>query len=111
MDITLPTVPAGVLTLLALAAPFVQAIIQRPSWSPAVKKVLAVVLAIVLTAVVLAFYYVYTGEVIPAWPAMVLLAIGVAQVSYTLVTKSPASAIERRINPGLSLRRDLRDRP
>ena len=99
MDITLPTIPAGVLVLLAIAAPYVQALIQRPSWSATVKKVVAVVLAIVLTAVVLLFYYVYTGDTVPAWPVLVLLAIVVAQASYTLVTKNTASALERRTSP------------
>jgi len=95
MDITLPTIPAGVLVLLAIAAPYVQALIQRPTWSPIVKKILAVVLAIALTAAVLLFYYVYTGDTVPAWPALVLLAIVVAQASYALVTRNTATALER----------------
>lgn len=99
MDITLPTIPAGVLVLLALAAPYVQALIQRPTWSAAVKKVVAVAVAIVLSAVVLAFYYVYTGDTIPAWPVLILLAIVVAQASYTLVTKNTATALEQRTSP------------
>lgn len=108
MDITLPTIPAGVLTLLALAAPYLQALIQRPTWSPAVKKVAAVVVAVVLTAAVLLFYYLYTGDTVPAWPVLVLLAIVVAQASYTLVTRRTASALEQRFNPGVTLRRDRR---
>ncbi len=108
MDITLPAIPAGVLVLLALLAPYLQALVQRPSWSPIVKKILAVVLAIVLTAVVLAFYYAYTGDTIPDWPVLVLLAIVVAQASYALVTKTTAAAVERTFNAGTSLRRDLR---
>lgn len=99
MDITLPTIPAGVLVLLAVAAPYVQALIQRPSWSPTAKKVIAVVLAFVLTAVVLLFYYVYTGDAVPAWPVLVLLAIVVAQASYTLITKNTATRLERRTSP------------
>lgn len=99
MDITLPTIPAGVLVLLALAAPYVQALIQRPTWSPTVKKIIAVAVAIVLTAVVLAFYYVYTGDTIPAWPVLILLAIVVAQASYTLLTKNTATTLEHRTAP------------
>lgn len=99
MDITLPTIPAGVLVLLALAAPYVQALIQRPTWSATVKKVVAVAVAIVLTAVVLLFYYVYTGDTVPAWPVLILLAIVVAQASYTLVTKNTATALEQRTSP------------
>lgn len=96
MNIELPSIPAGVLVLLGLLAPYVQALIQRPEWSAAVKKWVAVAVAVVLTAVVLAFYYVYTGDVVPAWPVLVLLALVVAQASYTLVTKSTASALEQR---------------
>lgn len=95
MEISLPTIPAGVLVLLALAAPYVQAIIQRPEWTPTVKKVLSIALSVALTAVVLAFYYVYTGDVIPAWPVLVLLAVVVAQASYALVTKNTAQAVEK----------------
>jgi predicted membrane metal-binding protein len=108
MNIELPAIPSGVLVLLALLAPYLQALIQRPKWSPTVKKILAIVLAIILTAVVLAFYYVYTGDVVPAWPALILLAIVVAQASYALVAKSSATVIEQTFNPGTTLRRDLR---
>lgn len=107
MDITLPTIPAGVLVLLAIAAPYVQALIQRPKWSPMAKKIIAVVLAIVLTAIVLAFYYVYTGDTVPAWPVLILLAIVVAQASYTLVAKSTASALEQRTSPTITVHESL----
>lgn len=113
MDITLPTIPAGVLVLLALLAPYLQAFIQRPSWRPWVKRALAIILAIILAAVVLAFYYVYTGDVVPTWPALVLLAIVVAQASYAMVTRDTAAKVERTLNAGSNvggktLRRDLR---
>lgn len=96
MNIELPTIPAGVLVLLALAAPYVQALIQSPKWSPTVKRILAIFIPIVLTAIVLAFYFVYTGDTVPAWPALVLLAIVVAQASYALITKNSAGELERR---------------
>lgn len=99
MDITLPTIPAGVLVLLGLLAPYVQALIQRPAWSPTVKKVVAVAVALLLTGIVLWFYYVYTGETIPAWPVLVLLVVVVAQASYAMVTKASASALEQRTSP------------
>ncbi|MFD8770325.1 hypothetical protein [Microbacterium oxydans] len=101
MNIELPTIPAGVLVLLALAAPYVQALIQRPKWSPTVKRILAVVIPIVLTAIVLAFYFVYTGDTVPAWPALVLLAIVVAQASYALITKNSATELEQRTSPAV----------
>lgn len=99
MNIELPAIPAGVLVLLALLAPYMQALIQRPEWSAAVKKAVAIVVAFVLTAVVLAFYYVYTGDAVPDWPVLVLLTIGVAQLSYAMVTKSTASVLEQRTSP------------
>jgi len=96
MNIELPPIPAGVLVLLALLAPYLQALVQRPAWRPWVKKVISVVVAFVLTAVVLAFYYVYTGDTVPAWPVLVLLAVVVAQASYALITKRTAAAIEQK---------------
>lgn len=103
MNIELPTIPAGVLVLLALVAPYVQALIQRPTWKPAVKKIVSVALALVVTAIVLWFYYVYTGDVVPAWPALALLAIVVAQASYALVTKSTATAVEQATSPTITV--------
>lgn len=111
MDITLPTIPAGVLVLLALVAPYAVAAINgalpfiRKPWQ---KKLVAVVVSLVLTAVVLAFYFVYTGDTVPDWPVLVLLAIVVAQTSYSLVTKQTATAVERSVEAGVTLRRDLR---
>ncbi|MFF3029157.1 hypothetical protein [Microbacterium sp. NPDC057944] len=112
MDITLPTIPAGMLVLLGLLAPYVVGIlngalpfVQKP-WQ---RKTLAIIFAVVLAGVVLAFYYAYTGDVIPQWPVLVLLAIVVVQASYALIAKSTASALEQRFTPGASLRRDRKD--
>lgn len=100
MNIELPTIPAGVLVLLALVAPY--AVGALNGWLPFIKKpwqkkAVSVVVSVVLTAAVLAFYYVYTGDVVPQWPVLVLLAIVVAQASYALVTKGTASAVERAV--------------
>lgn len=104
MNIELPTIPAGVLVLLALVAPYAVAALN--GWLPFIrkpwqKKAVSVVVSAVLTAAVLAFYYVYTGDVIPQWPVLVLLAIVVAQASYALVTKGTASAVERAASPNV----------
>ncbi|MGF3056136.1 hypothetical protein [Microbacterium sp. YY-01] len=96
MDITLPAIPAGVLVLLGLVAPYAQALLQHPDWTPTAKKIASVALAFVLTGVVLVFYYVYTGDTVPAWPTLVLLAWAVAQASYAMVTKPSASKLESR---------------
>ncbi|WP_295034583.1 hypothetical protein [uncultured Microbacterium sp.] len=111
MDITLPTIPAGVLVLLALVAPYaigalngVLPFVTKP-WQ---KKVLAVLFAVVLGAAVLAFYFVYTGDTVPNWPTLLLLGVVVVQASYALFTKSSASAVEAKVTPGETLRRDQR---
>lgn len=117
MNIELPTIPAGVLVLLALVAPYAVAVLN--GWLPFIKKpwqkkAVSVGVSTVLTAAVLAFYYVFTGDVVPQWPALVLLAIVVAQASYALVTKNTANAVEQAVSPTITvyespLRRDLRD--
>ena len=94
MPIELPAIPAGILTLLALLAPYAIAIINRPHWSAPAKKVVSIVVAVVLAVIVLTGYYLYTGDVVPSWPALVLLAILVVQASYSLVTRSTAKRIE-----------------
>lgn len=111
MDITLPTIPAGALMLLALFAPYVIGALNgvlpfiTKAWQ---KKALAIAVAVILAVVVLAFYYVYTGDALPEWPVLVLLAIVVVQASYALITKPTASAVERRFTSGETLRRDIR---
>ncbi|WP_100811802.1 hypothetical protein [Microbacterium sp. BR1] len=99
MDITLPAIPAGALVLLAFFAPYAQAIIQRPEWPAKWKKVVTVAVAVVLTVIVLAFYYFMTGDVVPAWPVFVILAITVAAASYALITKPSATALEIATSP------------
>ncbi|MGO4488138.1 hypothetical protein [Microbacterium sp. 2RAF4] len=111
MDIVLPTIPAGVLVLLALFAPYVIGVLNGVLpfiTKPWQRKALAIVVAVVLALVVLAFYFVYTGDVLPDWPVLVLLAVVVVQASYALITKPTASVVERRFTPGETLRRDTR---
>lgn len=108
MDISLPAVPAGALVVLALVAPYLQAIIQNDRWSPTAKKVLAIVLPAVLAGAALTFHFAYTGDPVPEWPVLVLLVVAVAQASYALFSKSSAKALEQKINPGTTLRKDLR---
>lgn len=98
MDITLPAIPAGALVLMAFFAPYAQALIQKPAWPSSWKKWITVAVSIVLTVVVLLFYYLVTGDTIPAWPVFVLLAITVASASYALVTKGTASQLEQRVH-------------
>lgn len=112
MDINLPAVPAGVLTLLALFAPYVIAIINRPAWSGTTKRVVAVAASVVLAAVILLFYFAFTGEPVPHWGTLILLFVVVAQASYALLAKPSAEKVEDAtadwFEPGTGLRRDRR---
>lgn len=111
MDITLPTIPAGLLVLMALFAPYASAALNGALsfvTKPWQKKAVAIVIALLLTAIVLVGYYVTTGDTIPDWPVLVLLAIVVAQASYALVTKSTATVVEHKAETRALLRRDLR---
>lgn len=111
MDITLPTLPAGMLVLLTFFAPYAVGALNgvlpfvKKSWQ---KKLVAIVVAVVLAAIVIVGYYLLTGDALTQWPAMVLLAIVLVQASYALVTKDAATSIEHRTETSALLRRDLR---
>ena len=97
MNLEIPTAPAGVLVLLAFFAPY--AIGALNGALPFVKtaaqrKLVTVIVAVLLAGIVLAFYYLITGETIPQWPALVLLALVVISASYALVTKTSAAKLE-----------------
>lgn len=94
MEIDLPTIPLGVLTLLSLFAPYAVALINQPSWPAKWKRAVAIIVAVLLAAVVLALYYLLTGDVLPEWPWLILLAIVVSQASYALLLKPSASTLE-----------------
>lgn len=95
MDITLPSIPAGITVLLALLAPYAAAIINNPRWPSSARKLVSIVVSIVLAGIVMAGYYVTTGDLLPDWPALVLLAIVVMQASYALLVKQSAAKLER----------------
>ena len=97
-DVVIPVAPAGVLTLLAFFAPY--AIGAANGFLPFVtkpwqKKLVSVTVSLVLAAVVMVFYYALTGAPIGSWGVFALLAIGVVQISYGLVTKPSAKAVEQ----------------
>ncbi|MBU3995726.1 MAG: hypothetical protein KKF42_08145 [Actinobacteria bacterium] len=94
MNIALPAIPAGILTLLAFFAPYAIAIINHPSWDPKWKRLVAIVVSIILSLVVMALYYVMTGDIIPQWPVLLLLAVVVTQAAYALVLKPSAKSVE-----------------
>lgn len=105
MEINLPVIPAGILTLLSLLAPYVIAIINRPTWSASTKRVVSVAASVILAAVVILGYFWYTRDVVPDWPVLILLAIVVVQASYALVTKDAGAArVEARTDGGFAAR-------
>ena len=95
MEIVIPVIPAGVLTLLAFFAPFAIAIINHPGWKAGSKRLVAIVTSIVLGLVVLGFYYLLTGDTPPGWPWLILLTIVVTQATYALLRKT-VSEVEGR---------------
>ncbi len=91
MEIQIPAIPAGVLTLLSVLAPYAIALINHPSWPAGSKRVVAIAVSFVLTVVVLAGYFVMTGDLIPQWPVLLLLGIVVSQAAYTALWPSVKS--------------------
>jgi len=100
MDIEIPAVPVGVLVLLNFFAPYAIAVVTNPRWPAAQKKVVAIVVSLVLAAAVLLVAFLGFGLPIPAWPALLLLAVVVSQASYALVTKNTADATARAVGVG-----------
>lgn len=93
MEINLPVIPTGILTLLSFFAPYAVALINSPKWKPGSKRLVAVTVSIVLALAVLVLYYVMTGDLVPDWPILIVLAITVCQAAYTLLYK-PVSDVE-----------------
>ena len=99
MDIAIPAVPAGIITLLGVVAPYgvsllngVLPFVTKP-WQ---KKVVAVIVAIVLAVAVIVAYQSITGQPIGDPWLFGLLSLLVVQASYALVTRDlGAKQIER----------------
>lgn len=102
MDITIPSIPAGVLTLLAFFAPYAVGLLNGILpfvRTTAQKRLVAIVVAIVLAAVVIIVYQAVTGQPIGDPWLFGLLSIVVIQASYALVTRDlGAKQIERATN-------------
>lgn len=95
MPIELPAIPAGMLVLMGLFAPYAIALINHPGWAPKWKKLVSIVVSLLLAAIVIAIYYFTTGDVIPDWPMLLLLSVLVVQTSYGLLLKKSATEVER----------------
>lgn len=105
MEIELPSIPAGVLTLLAFFSPYAIAALNgilpfvKKSWQ---KKVVTVTFSAALAAVVIVFYIAMTGEPLPSWPVFVILSLLITSASYALVMKKSATRIESAVDPNVS---------
>ncbi|QYM76928.1 hypothetical protein [Leucobacter luti] len=88
MEIQIPAIPVGVLTLLSFFAPYAIALINHPGWKAGSKRLVAIAVSFMLTVAVLALYYLQTGDTIPQWPVLLLLALVVSQAAYTLLWPS-----------------------
>lgn len=100
MELDLPAIPAGVLTLIAFFLPYGQAVLQRPGWTESQKKLLSIALALGVTAAALAFYYLITGDLLPSWPVFILLVLVVSQTSYSMLLRPSATKVETAVNSG-----------
>lgn len=102
MNIVLPEIPAGALVLLAFFAPYLVSLLNgvlpfvTKAWH---KKLVTIVVSVFLAVVVLAFYYWLSGDVLPSWPAFVILSLLVTSASYALVTKPTATKVEQAVTP------------
>lgn len=101
MEIELPAVPLGIMTLIGFFLPYaigaingLLSFVQKP-WQ---KKVVTIVVAVLLAVVTMIFYYAITGETLPSWPVFVILALMVVATSYALVTKRSANEVERAVD-------------
>jgi len=83
VNIELPAIPAGVLTLLSVLAPYAIAFINHPSWPAGSKRIIAVAVSLALTLVVLGGYYAFTGDLVPQWPVLILLGVVVSQAAFS----------------------------
>ena len=111
MELTLPEVPAGVVTLLGLFTPYGTALLNGFIHLTGVwKRVVSVAVALAVAAISLVIYYSATGDNVPNLVGLLLLAVVVSQTSYALVTKNTAKAIEDTIAVGSLTRRDERPR-
>lgn len=88
MSIEIPAIPLGVLTLLSFFAPYAIALINHPGWKSGSKRLVSIFVSIVLAVVVLALYYLLTGDTLLGWPWMILLTIVVVQAAFALLRKS-----------------------
>lgn len=99
MQIELPAIPLGMITLLGFFAPFAIAVINHPAWPSRWKYLVTILVNVALVAIVFAVYYAMTKEPLPGWPVLLIVGLGVTQAAYLLLWKKPATALESSIGP------------
>jgi glucan phosphoethanolaminetransferase (alkaline phosphatase superfamily) len=99
MDITLPVIPTGIITLLAFFSPYAVAVVSHPGWAPKYKRLIAIVVTLVLAAVSMLVYYMMTGYIFPHPAQFLLLFLIVSQAAYALILKPSAKALESSVGP------------
>lgn len=99
-EIELPVIPAGIILLVNFFAPYAVALVVSPYWPKALKRFAAIIVSLVLAAIVLLLAYFGFGLPLPAWPALLLLAVLVSQTSYDLILKSSASKLAATVGTG-----------
>ena len=95
----IPTVPAVIVTILGILAPYAIAIVNRPEWPAGAKKVVAVVVSVLIAGLALVIYFAATGAPLPQWWVLLFLGLFVTQASYALVTKPSAARLEALTTP------------
>lgn len=94
MELEIPAVPAGVMSLIAIFTPWAIALVNSPNWSSGWKRVVAIGVSVALALIVLLLYYAISGEAVPGWPVLIVLFVLVTQTSYGLVAKPSAARLE-----------------
>lgn len=101
MDITLPTIPTGILVVLAFFGPYAVGALNgalKFVTEPWQKKLVTIIVSIALAAAVILVYVGLGGSLgVEGWAALAVIAILVVAASYAFITKSTASALEDRV--------------
>ena len=97
MNIELPAIPAGVMTLLAFFSPYAIAIINHPRWSTGSKRLITIAATVALAFICYAGYILLTGDTVPDWPVLILLFLVISQTAYSLVLKGSVKRVEQNV--------------
>jgi hypothetical protein len=98
MDINIPLPALGIITLVGFFSPYAIAVVNQPFWPVWARRLVSVGVSLALAAISMVVYYILSSEPLPGnaaeWVTLGLVAIGVSQASYALVTKNTAAVVE-----------------